>query len=518
MYQLVIKNGTLIDGTGSPAFHADVAIENGKIAHIGRGLQGARVIDASGLTVTPGFIDSHAHNDIQIFTFPEQTEKIEQGITTSIAGTCGSSQAPLSRDFLPENDQPLGAYGSMSELCQTMGGYLQKAVTVPQGSNLLVYAGHSALRRAAMGVDNRTPTADELEIMKSHLRNAMENGALGVSFGLTYAPSCYADTPELTELAKIVAEYHGVISAHIRSEGDDLIKSVEEFLTVIRESGARGVFSHHKSAGKANWGKVHNSLRMIDKAAEEGLDVFCDVYPYNASHTRLSATIVPKALHAGGLPALMQVLSDEEKRREIRAYYASRWGTDYNWIQLTICKAYPEYEGLRIPEIAKLYGKDEIDTMLDVIRDCKDACSACYFSMCEEDIEHVIAHPRAMICTDSGVAASNKVYHPRLRGSFPRAIAKYVRERGVVTLPEMIRKITAMPAAVYGLAGKGLLREGMDADICIFDAASIQDNATFADCSKRADGIAYVLLNGEVVVENAVHNGKRCGNVLLYHA
>ena len=516
MYQLVIKNGTVIDGTGSPAFHADVAVENGKILRIGRGLRGKRELDATGLTVTPGFIDSHAHNDSFIFTFPNQTEKVEQGITTAIAGTCGATQAPLGRDFLPQNDTGLGTYGSFSEIHRTVGSFLQKATEVPQGCNILMYAGHSALRRAAMGMDNRTPTAEELEVMKAHLRNAMEQGALGLSFGLQYAPSCYADTSELIALAKVVGEYHGVISAHIRNEGDDVVRSTDEFLTVIKESGAKGVFSHHKSAGKENWGKVHHTLRMIDRANAEGYDVYCDVYPYNASHTRLASTIVPKHLHAGGIPALMQVLESEEGRREIRAYYNEKWGKDFNWIQITICKAYPEFEGKRIPEIAKIYGKDEIDTMLDIIHASNGVCSACYFSMCEEDIEYVIAHPRAMICTDSGLAANNKVYHPRLRASFPRALGKYVRERRVVTLPEMIRKITAMPAAVYGLSGKGLLREGMDADICIFDAERITDNATFADCSKRADGLAYVLVGGEIVVENAVHNGKRAGRVLLY--
>ncbi len=515
MYQLVIKNGIIIDGTGSPSFRADVAIENGRIARIAKGLKGEREIDATGLTVTPGFIDSHAHNDSMIFTYPEQREKIEQGITTSVAGTCGSTEAPLSRDFLPENERQMGTYGSYSEICRTMGDFLQKATTVPQGSNILMYAGHSALRRAAMGVDNRAPTKEELETMKAHLRDAMEHGALGLSFGLQYAPSCYADTAELIELAKVVAEYNGVLSAHIRNEGNDVVKSTDEFLTVIRESGARGVFSHHKSAGKENWGKVQHTLRMIDEANEQGFDVYCDVYPYNASHTRLAATVVPKEMHEGGTPALMKVLDDEKKRREIRAFYNGKWGNEFSWIQITICKGYPEFEGKRIPEIAKLYGKDEIDTMLDIIRASNGVCSACYFSMCEEDIEHVISHPRAMICTDSGVAGDNKVYHPRLRGSFPRAIGRYVRERRVVTLSEMIRKITAMPAAVYGLSHKGLLREGMDADICIFDAECILDNATFADCSKRADGLAYVLLSGEVVVENAIHNGKRCGKVLL---
>jgi N-acyl-D-amino-acid deacylase len=256
---------------------------------------------------------------------------------------------------------------------------------------------------------------------------------------------------------------------------------------------------------------------MIDEANAEGFDVYADVYPYNASHTTLSATVIPKHLHAGGTPALLKVLESEEGRREIRAYCNDKWGKDWSWIQVTICKGYPAFEGKRIPEIAACLGMDEIDAMCEIIHKSENVCSACYFSICEEDIEYVIAHPRTMICTDSGVAGNNKVYHPRLRASFPRALAKYVRERGTVTLPEMIRKITAMPAAVYGLTTKGLLREGMDADICVFDPDSIQDHATFANCRARATGLAFVLVGGEIVVKDAVGNGKRAGRVLRYH-
>ncbi len=519
MFDLIIKNGKIIDGTGSPFYCADIALKDGRIARIGNGLENAaRVIDATGLTVTPGFIDSHAHNDRNILTFPEQIEKIEQGITTSIAGACGTSDAPLAIDYPLDLTQAYGEYGTHAEIHRTMGTYLDTVTRIPQGSNTLLYVGHNALRRAAMGSQGRAPTQEELKKMCALLRDGMEHGALGVSFGLTYAPSCYADADELIALSRVAAEYHGIVSAHIRNESDHLVQALEEFITVLRESGARGVASHQKSAGKENWGKVRHTMQMIEDANAAGVELYCDVYPYNASHTTLSATIVPKHLHAGGRDALLKVLESEEGRKEIRDAYTQRYGSDFTWIQITICAAYPEYEGKTVPEIARLHGKDEIDTMCDIIYNSKNVCSACYFNLCEQDIETVIAYPRSMICTDSGVAGSNRVYHPRLRGSFPRALAKYTRERGVVSLPEMIRKMTAMPAAVYRLAQKGLLREGMDADICIFDADRIQDHATFADCSKRATGLHYVILGGEVVVENAVFNGKCMGRVLRYRA
>ncbi len=518
MFDLILKNGKIIDGTGSPAYFADIAVKDGKIARIAKQIEGGKeILDVKGLTVTPGFIDSHAHNDLNMLTFPAQAEKVEQGITTAVAGTCGTSNAPLSLEFCAEKEVEYEGLGKHSDIHRTWASYMETLDKVPQGCNVLSYVGHNALRLAGMGSEDRAPTAAELEKMKDLVREAMEHGALGVSFGLTYAPSCYADTAELIELARVVAAYHGVISAHVREEGDFVVRSAEEFLTVIRESGARGVYSHVKAQGKEIWGKVCHTLQMMEEANEQGFEVFGDVYPYNASHTRLSANIVPKHLHSGGIPALMKVLESEERRREIRAYCESKWGKDWNWVQITICAAYPEYEGKTIPEVAALHGKDEIDTMCDIIHASRNVCSACYFNICEEDIERVIAYPRTMICTDSGVAGDNQVYHPRLRASFPRALAKYVRERGVVTLPEMIRKITAMPAAVYGLTTKGLLREGMDADICVFDPEKIQDHATFADCRARATGLAFVLVGGEVVVKDAVHNGKRNGRVLRYH-
>ncbi|MBQ8814959.1 MAG: D-aminoacylase [Lachnospiraceae bacterium] len=512
MYDLILKNGNIIDGTGSPAYLADLAIVDGKIVRIGQGLTGAKQeIDATGLTVTPGFIDSHSHSDSTVLTYPDQIEKIEQGITISIAGQCGTSPAPISRDITPDKASMIGEFGLDTDIYRTMGSFLQTAKNVPQGSHIAILVGHCALRLAVMGMENREPTADELEKMKSLLREGMDNGALGVSFGLIYPPSCYAKTDELIELAKVVSEYHGIVAAHIRNEGDFVVKSTNEFITIIKESGARGVISHHKSAGFENWGKVTHTLRMIDAANANGAEIYCDVYPYGASHTSVGVRFVPKEYHAMGLK---NVLSDPELRKKIRQENLDYFGPGLDWVLVTSCDAYPEVEGKTLAQIAREWNKDEYETTFDLVRD-SGKCQACFFNICEEDIETVMAYPRAMICTDSGVARNNTVYHPRLRGTFPRALGRYVRERGVVTLPEMIRKMTSMPAAVYGLTGKGLLREGFDADICIFDPDKIIDRAEYTDCSKRAEGLNYVILGGEVVVEDAVYNGKRMGKVIL---
>ncbi len=520
MYDLIIKNGKIIDGTGSPSYFADVAIKDGKIVKIGKALSGAaETIDASGLCVTPGFIDSHAHADSNILAYPEQREKVEQGITTCIAGQCGSSVAPISKTAVPEDYKQYGGIiGDEYKLRQSYDGFFGVAKQLPQGCNIAVLLGHGSLRRSVMGFENREPTKEELDEMKRRVRAAMECGALGMSFGLYYAPGCYAKTDEAIELAKIVGEYHGLIAAHIRDEEEYLVKAVREFIQIARESGTRAVISHHKSYGKPeNWGKVTHTLRMIDEANAEGLEVYCDVYPYIASGTTISSVFLPKTEHTKPKSQLLEDLKTPEYRAKIREFITEQYGPDFSWVQTTSGNPYPDCQGMTIPEIAEKKGKDPFDALFDLWIDSRLNVSAAFFSMCEEDVETVIAHPRSMICTDSGNAAANKYYHPRLRASFPRALGKYVRERKVVSLPEMIRKITAMPARVYSLPTKGLIWENMDADICIFDENTIKDKATFRDIKARAEGLRYVLVNGKIVVRDAVSNGEKYGKVVLYN-
>lgn len=497
MYNLVIKNGLLADGTGNPPYYADIAIENGKIVRIAKGIEcSEQTIDVKGLVVSPGFIDSHSHSDSAIFTYPDQIEKIEQGITTSIGGNCGISPAPTDKE-------------------NTMGIFLERAQKEAQGSNIALFVGHSALRCAVMGMDNRAPSNEELNEMKELLRDGLEHGALGISFGLIYPPSCYAETDELVALAEVIAQYNGIISAHIRNESEYLVKATEEFIHVLKTTGTRGVLSHHKAAYQENWGKVSHTLRMIEEASKQGVEIYCDVYPYTASSTSLSARFIPKEYHSKGSEGIVAYLSDPVTCEKIKKGNIDHWGTDLSWVQITSCPAYPAYEGLSIPEIAKIHGKDEYDTIFDLIKDGKNVCQASFFSMCEEDIKQVLAYHRTMICTDSGVAGAKKAYHPRLRGSFPRVLGRYVREQQVTTLPEMIRKMTSLPANVYGLKKKGLLLEGFDADLCIFDPDTIIDKADFKDCHQKAIGLHYVILNGEIVVTDGNYLGNRKGNVIL---
>jgi len=495
MFDLIIKNGTVIDGSGSDGFVADVAVQNGKIAAIGKDLGDAKeVISAEGLAVTPGFVDSHSHSNSNIFTFPEQKEKIEQGITVSISGQCGSSVYPAREN---------GKIVPMSE-------FLHRAYDMPQGSSSKVFLGHSTLRKAVMGMDCRPATESELEQMKLLLREAMDAGAMGISFGLIYTPSCYAKTEELIELAKVAKEKGGMIAAHIRNEGDTLVEAVEEFLTVIKAARIRGVVSHHKAAHKKNHGKVKITLEMLNKANAEGYDVYCDVYPYLASRTRLAATFIPSEYVN---EHLSEYLKDPAMRAKFKEYAIGRYGEDLSWVLLNDCTVFPDYTGLILTEAAKLHGKDGWETLHDILETQPD-CQACFFTMREEDMEMVMKWERAMICTDSGVACNLKRYHPRLRGTFPRVLGRYVREKKIVSLPEMIRKITSLPASVYQLEGKGKIQVGFDADLCIFDPNTIIDRADYDDITRRAEGLNYVILNGRVVVENAVFNGKCLGKVM----
>lgn len=494
MYDILIQNGHVIDGTGSPAIKAQVAVKDGKIVKIARQICGEAqtVIDAAGKVITPGFIDSHSHSDSQFSSNPLQTEKIEQGITTSVAGQCGGS------------------------VCSANAAeFLDNAKGASLGANMALLIGHGSIRRAVFGTENRAPTPDELEKMKDMMRAAMEHGALGVSFGLIYTPGCYAQTDELIEIAKVVGQYHGIAAIHLRSEGDTLTQAVSEFISIVRHSGVRGVISHHKATQPKNWGKVHTTLQMLEDANAEGLELYGDVYPYAASSTTFSSPFIPAAAKSGGTEALLRRMDDPQTVAEWKTLFYNKY-TDTQWVMVTRCPGYPEYEGLRVPEIAEKMGVDEFTAAMEIIRLTKNGASAVFFSMCEEDVETVIAHPRMMICTDSGVTtAKSTMYHPRLRGSFPRALSRYVREKGVVSLPEMIRKMTAMPCAVYGLKSKGLVWEGFDADLCIFDPETILDRADFSNPHLHAEGLDYVIVGGKIAAVNATATGE-LGGTLLY--
>ena len=506
MYDLVIRGGTVVDGSGKPGFRADVAIKDGKIACVAPAIEGGdQVIDATGLTVTPGFIDAHSHSDMNILTNPAQTEKGEQGITTSISGQCGQSLYPQRRED-PQGD-------SLEERYITFGQFLEQTKDVPQGSNEVMYVGHGKIRRVVMGMEKRKPTEAELEDMKALVRDAMEHGALGISFGLVYTPSCFAEKEELVELCKVVAEYNGIAAAHLRNEADTLVEAVEEYLDVLKQAKVRGVISHHKAMFKHNHGKVNTTLAMIQKAIDEGVEVCCDVYPYIASGTTVESRFIPDQYRQG--PAVLRAaLSDPQTVAQIKEQNLKKWGADLSWVLLSACPSHPEFLGKTMNEVAEILGMDTFDAVYQLLREDAGNVSAVFFAMSEEDVAKVMQFPLTMICTDSRAHGQKIPHHPRLRGSFPRALGVYVREKKVLSLEEMIRRMTSLPADYFGLATKGLVKEGMDADLCVFDPEKIIDGCDFLDCYKHAEGLNYVLVNGVVVAENAYHTGARPGRVI----
>lgn len=502
MYTLLIKNATVLDGTGAPPFVADVGIENGKITKIGRGLAGAATeIDATGLTLAPGFIDSHSHSDRAVETFPQQSEKLLQGITFSITGQCGSSQTPMRQQ--------------QSGVLEAPTAYFSRIKAIKQGSYSATLIGHNTLRTAVMGSENRAPTKAELCEMKALLLEGLRAGAIGMSLGLFYTPGAYAKTDEVVALARVVAAEGGVIAAHLRDEGDSVIEAVEEFLTIIKESGCRAIFSHHKAMWRENHGKIKKTLAMIDTANAAGADIYLDVYPYLASGTTLLSRFVPGHLHPQGTTNAVSLLDDKDFCESVKAWGYQKWGKDLSFALVTEYAENTAYEGKTVADIAAEMGlaDDPYEAVFRLLKDSAGAGRGVYFCIDEADLCRVLAHPRAMLCTDSTVRGNTAKFHPRVVAAFPRAIAKYTKENPVVTLPEMIRKMTSLPAHVYGLAGKGQVAEGADADLCLFDAERICDRADYINCTAQNEGIRYVILDGKIAMKDGQCTAERAACV-----
>ena len=350
--------------------------------------------------------------------------------------------------------------------------------------------------------------------MQTLLSEGLEAGAIGMSLGLFYVPGCYAKPEEVLALAKVVAAHGGILASHIRNEADNLLEAVQEYLDIILASGCRAVFSHHKAAWKENHGKVRQSLAMIDAANAAGADIYLDAYPYNASHTSVLARFVPKMFHPPGTTSALALVEDPAIREAIKAWGRNRWGNDLSSTLVTEFPGGEELEGKNLNELADLWGmEDRHDAAFEVIRRSKGRAQACYFSMADEDVAYVLAHERTMICTDSSIAGSLHHFHPRLRSSFPRALGLYARDKGTVSIPEMIRKMTALPAHVYGLKTKGLIAVGMDADLCIFNMETLRDRANYQNPTLNNMGLEYVVIDGKIVLEQNVYNGIRAAQV-----
>jgi len=530
MFDIIIKNAYVIDGTGSRRFKRDIGIEGSKIGKIGNlnSEKTVQTIDASGLAVSPGFIDMHSHSDFTLLINPKAESKIRQGITTEVIGNCGGSAAPLDETLKEEirKTRPILEEVGLELNWSTMEEYLDRLEKQGIAVNVVPLVGHENIRVSAMGFDNRAPTETELEEMKKQVAKTMIEGAFGMSTGLIYPPSCYAKTDELIELSKIVANYGGIYASHIRGEGDTLFISVKEAITIGEKARMSVEISHHKAGGRANWGKVKETLRMIDEARSKGIDVTCDVYPYTAGSFGL-ASMLPHWAHEGGSEKLFERLKHPKIREKLRKDMEEgtpEWGSPLKaaeWDATIIArsKKHPEFEGKSVKEIARSKELDPFEFVFDLLIEESAAVSVVRFAMREKDVKLVMQHPFSMIGTDSSAASPYGVLgqgkpHPRGYGTFPRVLGKYVREKKILTLENAVRKMTSLPARKLGLKDRGLVKEGMHADITIFNPETILDRATYIEPHQYPEGIEYVLVNGEVTIERNAHTELLAGKVL----
>lgn len=527
-FDLVIRHAKVLDGTGNPWYRADIGLKDGKIAHIGRidPACDTEVIDARGLMVSPGFIDIHGHADGQVFESPAAVNIVEQGITTEVNGMCGVSPAPVSKQYISQLARYAGFLGEQAELLQkwgrftTFGNFLQDLEQLPLGTNMAFYVGHGTIRIAVMGFENRPASEAELAKMKDLVREAMQSGALGLTSGLIYPPGVYTPREELVELCRVVAEYGGSYTSHIRNESYAVTDAVSEAIQIGRESGVPVIISHHKIAGKQNWGMSVETLRLIDAANAEGLSVGLDQYPYHAGGTGLKASIPPK-YHEGGTAKLLERLADAALREQIKRDILTPSTTWENLAQscgldgiLVFAEDVQGAFGVTVAEYAEQRAMDPIDALLHLVLASQGNAGALYFMMGDEDIERIMRHPYTMIGTDGGIIDPELGSHPRAVGTFPRVLGRYVREQGVLRLEDAIRKMTSLPAQKAGLRHKGLLCEGYDADLVIFDPQLIADQATYQARTLKNRGLNYVLVNGRIAVKDNVYTGQTAGRVI----
>ncbi len=497
-YDLILKGGRIVDGTGNAWFYGDVAVTDGKIARVGKleNAKAERVLDVKGMVVAPGFIDVHTHlerNDVQT---PTADNFIFDGVTSVVTGNCGSSRTDLSRYFF---------------LLDSVG----------MSINVASLIGHNSVRNAVMGMAMRDPTAEEQRKMEAMVAEAMRAGAVGLSTGLIYLPGTYSKTPEVVALARTAARYNGVYASHIRDEGDHVSEAIEEAINIGREADIPVQISHFKVTYKPNWGRSVQTLAQVEAARESGIDVTIDQYPYIASSTSLN-TVLPSWVFSGGRDSLMLRLNDPVMRKTIKEEMIGMLKRykmkDYSYAVVARFAPDTTLNGKNISEINRLKGRkarawDEAETVLEMV--AHGRVDMVFFKMEEGDVERIMKYPHNMVASDGSIARFGEgTPHPRWYGTNARVLGHYVRERNVIGLEEAIRRMTSLPAQKFQLRDRGLIREGMAADLVVFDEQRVSDAGTFAQPHAYSKGFDYVIVNGVVTLEKGVHTQARAGQVL----
>jgi len=528
-FDLVITNGHIIDGTGSPWYSGDVGIRDGKIAAIGN-LSAAprtRTMDAQGKVVAPGFIDMLGQSDMTILVDPRLPSKIYQGITTEITGE-GGSAAPLN-DAIIQSDRSEYEHYHITPDWRTFREYFARLEKQGMGINLASYVGATQVRRMVLGDDDKQPTPEQLEQMKELVRQAMRDGTVGLSTALEYPPAPYAKTEELIALAGEASKFGGIYATHMRNESDAVLEAIDEALRIGREAHIPVEIWHIKVAGKENWGRMPEVVAKINAARAQGMDVSANTYAYTAWFNDLSA-FIPQWAHDGGIAKLVERLKDPATRARIRKDMltpSKDW--DNEWQEIPSPEAVligvvqnPQLlplQGKRLSEIAKMWNKDPMDALFDLLIEDKGFTYVAVFGMSEPDVALALQQPWVSIDNDSSGTSPEGILgqehpHPRAYGTFPRILRKYVREEKKLTLEDAIRKFSALPAQRMRLTDRGVLKAGMWADVVVFDPATIRDLATFDNPNQLSQGMEYVLVNGVPVIDQGQMTGAKPGRVL----
>ena len=521
-FDLIIKNGTVIDGTGMPSKNADIGIKDDKITLIDCLIpeNNCSVIYANKMIVAPGFIDIHSHSDFLWLIRKESDSKILDGVTTEICGNCGLSAFPLRGKVLERRAQGLEKYGIVLTW-RTATEFYDMAKKAKSSINRAFLVGHGNIRACTIEYENRKPEPHELDQMRKDLNESLKAGAFGMSSGLIYPPGCYAAKEEIIELCKVVKDFSGFYATHIRNEGDTLEDAIKEAIEISKRSGVRLQVSHLKTSGSSNWRKINNVKTIINRAVNEGIDVTSDRYPYIAAATDLDV-ILPNWVYEGGIEEQIQRLKDTNTRKQI-AKELSQTENDNFWDGIMISSVYYDknkwMEGKTITEISNKLNKPQLETVFDLLIEENTRVDIFLFSMCEENLEKILSWDFVFIGSDSSMRANQGILsegkpHPRSYGTFSRVLGRFCRERKLLSLEKAIQKMTGLPAQKVGLDKRGLLKEGYFADITIFNPDKIIDKSTFTEPHQYSEGIEYVIVNGKITIKNGEHLGATNGRIL----
>jgi len=529
MLDIILKNGKIVDGTGNPWFYGDVGIKNDQIVLLGNvavDVEATEIIDVKGKVIAPGFIDLHTHSDLAVFVNPLGEDKLQQGVTTVVFGNCGLAPAPVSDDTaqsLKVYTEPIMGKKEGDWPWHTVGEYIDQLSKLPVSHNIATYVGNGALRIAVKGFEKSPLTTKERDQVKELLAEGLEAGAMGLTFGLLYSPEAYYSTEELTDICSVLGKYHGVLSTHIRGEGNSLIPSIKEVIQIAEATGISLNISHFKAAGKNNWGVVlDEAMGLITEARNRGLDVTCDVYPYSAGSTTIVSLLPPWSM-VGGVEKAIERIKNPETRRKIYAELESEqsdwdnlvYSTGWDSVIVSSIQTQKNQElvGKSIAQIATQRGQNGTDCALDLMVEEGGNIAMIFFHMSEEDVKKVLTWDKSFVISDS-LYSTDGIPHPRLYGTVPRLFAKYVREDKVLSLEQAVRKVTSFPAQRLKLSKRGLLVPGYVADIVVFDPDTIQDKATYMNPRQYPEGIDMVFVAGKKTIAYGKHLGTMNGQFL----